>query len=98
MIPFDSQKKSWFVIAVKFHIFRKPLNINLLHELLALGIQIANIQVKRKFWIIFNDKAKPRAIVGRKATGPSGMAGLPKSDQRNRITVASFKMGIRFLF
>jgi hypothetical protein len=24
------------------------------------------------------DKAKPRAIVGRKATGPSGIAGLPK--------------------
>jgi hypothetical protein len=45
-----------------------------------------------------NDKAKPRAIVGRKATGPTGIAGLPKSGQRNRITVASYKMVIRFLF
>ncbi len=36
--------------------------------------------------------------MGRKATGPSGIAGLPKLDQRNRITVAELKRVIRFLF
>jgi prepilin-type N-terminal cleavage/methylation domain-containing protein len=44
------------------------------------------------------DNAKPRAIVGRKATGPSGNSGLPKSDRRPRVALASPVGRIRFLF
>jgi len=33
---------------VKFHIFRKPLNIDLLDELIAHGIEIALYQSKEK--------------------------------------------------
>jgi hypothetical protein len=43
------------------------------------------------------DKAKPRVIVGRKATGPDGIAGLPKQDQMDRILAAFLGTGIRFL-
>jgi hypothetical protein len=39
------------------------------------------------------DKAKPRVIVGRKATGPDGIAGLPKQDQRDRIPAAFLSEG-----
>jgi len=35
--------------------------------------------------------------VGRKATGPDGIAGLPKQDQRDRIPAAFLSAGIRFL-
>ena len=38
------------------------------------GIVFAVIWVKKQI----ADKAKPRVIVGRKATGPSGIARLPK--------------------
>jgi prepilin-type N-terminal cleavage/methylation domain-containing protein len=44
------------------------------------------------------DNAKPRAIVGRKATGPPGIAGLPKSEGRHRIALAAPVGRIRFLF
>ena len=38
------------------------------------------------------DKAKPWVIMGRKATGPSGMAGLPKSDgERTGLPWLPFK-------
>ena len=36
--------------------------------------------------------------MGRKATGPDGIAGLPNTDQRDRVVVASIKMVIRSLF
>ena len=68
-------------VALKFHTFEKSLNIILLYELIVLGIEIALSQVKEKIQAI-DDKAKPRAIVGRKATGPLGIAGLPKSDEK----------------
>jgi hypothetical protein len=47
------------------------------------------------------DKAKLRAIGGRKATGPAtgGVAGLPNSDNGDRIAVAANSQSvIRFLF
>ena len=48
IIPFDSRKNVWIIVAVKFHIFWKPLNINLLYESIVLGIEIALYQSKEK--------------------------------------------------
>ncbi len=42
------------------------------------------------------DKAKPRAIVGRKATGPSGIAGLPKQKEFCRPVVPIVTRAIFF--
>jgi hypothetical protein len=36
--------------------------------------------------IIELDKAKPRVIVGRKAAGPTGIAGLPNSELNGKET------------
>jgi len=55
----------------KYYILRKKAFRNN-----RVGIRIALPPVTT-IWI---DKAKPRAIVGRKATGPPGTAGLPKQD------------------
>ena len=42
------------------------------------GTEIALGRGKNRNLNHIADKAKPRAIVGRKATGPSGIAELPK--------------------
>ena len=61
------------------------------------GIEIAYIECRKQ--IAENiDKAKPRVIVGRKATGPTGIAGLPKGNKQDRITLALSEKVIRFLF
>jgi hypothetical protein len=45
---------------------------------------------------VIADNAKPRAIVGRKATGPSGIAELPKQNKRDRVTLRKGKPGLSF--
>jgi hypothetical protein len=71
----------------------KPLNIKLLYELIVLGIKIASQYNSNDLEPNIIDKAKPRAIVGRKATGPTGIAGLPELQVscRNRIAMALSK-------
>jgi hypothetical protein len=55
---------------------------------LVLALDLLLIQNKGKNINLAVDKAKPRAIVGRKATGPTGIAGLPNGNERNRVAVA----------
>jgi hypothetical protein len=56
------------------------------NSILKFTIEINELINKTVFGIRFavnyiDDKAKPRAIVGRKATGPPGIAGLPKQKE-----------------
>ena len=85
---------------MKFYFFLKLLNIKLLYELIVLGIEIAFYFNSNNLNSDIVDKAKPRAIVGRKATGPSGIAGLPKlqTSCRNRIALALSKRESGFCF
>ena len=81
---------------MKLQILHIPCKINELESSCHPGISIALSYTIDSFSLIA-DKAKPRVIVGRKATGPDGIAGLPKQDQRDRIPAAFLSAGIRFL-
>ena len=74
---------------------RKSMNINKLNKFRVPGIAIAEYVSKIHF--VITDKAKPRAIVGRKATGPSGIAGLPKQAKRTGLPWLIVSV-VRFLF
>jgi len=87
-----------FRLSSQFCFLISTFEINDLIAKFCFGIEIALQYNRNNLKLNVFDKAKPRAIVGRKATGPSGIAGLPRSDQRNRITVALLEMVIRFLF
>jgi hypothetical protein len=71
MIIFETKKVTIFPF-LKFHFSNKSLKINGFKPPILFGIEIAlNILEKTKTDIA--DKAKPRAIVGRKATGPKSL-------------------------
>jgi hypothetical protein len=53
------------------------IEINWLYNKIIFGIGFAFYQIKGRKTYKAVDKAKPRAIVGRKTTGPIGIAGLP---------------------
>jgi len=56
------------------------IKISLLFNKAIFGIRFALNKIKGKSTDKAVDKAKPRAIVGRKTTGPTGTAGLPKEN------------------
>jgi len=71
MIVFET-KKVTISSLIKFQFSNKSLKINGFKPPILFGIEIAlNILGKTKTYIA--DKAKPRAIVGRKATGPKSL-------------------------
>jgi hypothetical protein len=73
-----------FVLAFshKFHLKKILIEINWLFNKTGFGIRFALNQVKGKNTYIAFDKAKPRAIVGRKTTPACRNAHLPQAGNR----------------
>jgi hypothetical protein len=81
MIIFET-KKVTIPPLIKFQFSNNSLKLNGLRPPILFGIEIAP-KILEKAKTNIADKAKPRVIVGRKATGPKkvGIAGLPKQNE-----------------